>query len=1206
MPTIPAVCPQCESQYQVDAALVGKRMRCPNTICRTVFEVKDPNAKPAAPPAPPVIAPPVVAPAAPAPPPKQQSGNVADLVPVLTAEAAETPPAPIPAPAPATPAPIAQPPKRKKEKPETPAVRETAPAPVEAPVAPNWQAAPPPVRGQASTDGPPPETPGPQASAVAVAEQDLDFSELEGDAGEAVAEPGAAPTAVATETVVAPEEEPHHGRRRSLGLIVVMMLVLAGLGLGAFYLIKGKQAGNEAEHYDKAVEAYKKQDYAKAVTLLQGLTRDFPDSGKRAEYRFLTELSDLRLAVHKPSTDPAEVSRALDRVLEFTELYKNDPLLKDRHADVWQSLEHVAKDLAVLAADKNSGELLGRSKVAWKAAGKFTPPAGVSLPQEQKFFNEEYARIEKGIAAETYRQESLALLRKTAAGKGTARAVEAAWRTIEDRKLQGEEEAKKLLGELKAAHRENVAYNEVEKLRPLKGEMRERQTQDYAVAPIASASNTGPRVEKPFLALARGVLYALDPYRGDIRWTRRLGADARPLPLTVEASLAHPDFIVAVASDPPALVALEQASGRELWRHPLAAPCLCDPIRVKDKLLVPLLSGRVDEVTLESGLLLGFWELGQRLSLGGVYDPDAEIVYLPADQFCLYALDVRNHRCEQTLYLRHEAGALQSVPLVLEETPDGGKKAIRSLLVSEAKGEGARLLRFTLPLESPDAAPAEAVTLPSPHSFPPRRDGAHLAVAGDDGSLTLLGIRSQASGPLFYPLAPEGGIRAGGATGVPAMIADADPNHWWIVRQGRLELFELALADKEGLRVLPLWDPGLLIGAPLHAAQTHADSRTLFVVTQAADQPVVRATAVDATTGRIRWQRELGIVSQGPILVRDKDLFVHGPMGVYRLSPPAPPPGADAARLAVDDGWRLLNAERLRPLAPEEETLWITTEEGPALVTWTKAAAPSVTLVRLGAKIDATTWKVSAPLLGTPAWHADHLVAPLADGRLIALAWNGNKGTELTTWRGLGVDEKQPGHVVSLGKTRLAFTDGNNKLTVLDWHDPGVAPAPRGTKAFDQRIVAVPVHVPEKEDFGVAVAEAGNRLTLLRGDTLASAGAWELPGRLSAGPALRAGKLACVVERSRLMILDPKTKEKVGHYVADAAIIDMPQVIDGALVVADAGGRIAWLEVKDGLPPRQSVLLRAQVSPVTAPAAWGDGVVIGAADGTLITVGGGK
>src|SRR5437667_12246022 len=33
-------CPRCLSKYQLDPGMRGKRMRCPNTICRAIFEVR--------------------------------------------------------------------------------------------------------------------------------------------------------------------------------------------------------------------------------------------------------------------------------------------------------------------------------------------------------------------------------------------------------------------------------------------------------------------------------------------------------------------------------------------------------------------------------------------------------------------------------------------------------------------------------------------------------------------------------------------------------------------------------------------------------------------------------------------------------------------------------------------------------------------------------------------------------------------------------------------------------------------------------------------------------------------------------------------------------------------------------------------------------------------------------------------------------------
>src|SRR5438874_11181307 len=66
---IKTTCPRCESTYQVDPALRGKRMRCPNASCRWIFEVHEVGTPPP-PPTPPA------APASTTPPSSQRTGAV--------------------------------------------------------------------------------------------------------------------------------------------------------------------------------------------------------------------------------------------------------------------------------------------------------------------------------------------------------------------------------------------------------------------------------------------------------------------------------------------------------------------------------------------------------------------------------------------------------------------------------------------------------------------------------------------------------------------------------------------------------------------------------------------------------------------------------------------------------------------------------------------------------------------------------------------------------------------------------------------------------------------------------------------------------------------------------------------------------------------------------------------------------------------------
>ncbi|HLJ92864.1 MAG TPA: outer membrane protein assembly factor BamD, partial [Gemmataceae bacterium] len=113
---ITAYCPSCRSRYQLDAGLRGQRIRCPNPVCREIFDVRESEpegAKPSPtdgnPPAPPLED----ERGEPARPQRQAdnptstvtTGSVGDLVPFLEAEvvhevpppvsSAEAPPTPI-------------------------------------------------------------------------------------------------------------------------------------------------------------------------------------------------------------------------------------------------------------------------------------------------------------------------------------------------------------------------------------------------------------------------------------------------------------------------------------------------------------------------------------------------------------------------------------------------------------------------------------------------------------------------------------------------------------------------------------------------------------------------------------------------------------------------------------------------------------------------------------------------------------------------------------------------------------------------------------------------------------------------------------------------------------------------------------------------------------------------------------------------------
>src|SRR4051812_36979461 len=106
---IPVYCERCQNVFQMQPALLGQKIRCPNPRCRNVFvvgEASPPPGTPLPPPAPPArprktrgpvgkMAPtPPAEEEPPAPAPRRKSDHVSDVIPFLEADAA--PPADLP------------------------------------------------------------------------------------------------------------------------------------------------------------------------------------------------------------------------------------------------------------------------------------------------------------------------------------------------------------------------------------------------------------------------------------------------------------------------------------------------------------------------------------------------------------------------------------------------------------------------------------------------------------------------------------------------------------------------------------------------------------------------------------------------------------------------------------------------------------------------------------------------------------------------------------------------------------------------------------------------------------------------------------------------------------------------------------------------------------------------------------------------------
>ena len=236
--SLSVTCPRCESKYQLDAGMRGKRMRCPNPICRAVFEVRDDADAPA--PSVPVVE-----------EPKAKEVSPPALKPVEVKKPAPVQRAPIEAP------PMADFPD------DFPSDDVAAPVAITPSPSPGGRGEP----SAVATEAWQPET----LEAPPMREE-------------------VAPTPMRV-TITPPPIK----RRRALWVIGAMLLALGIVAAVGYWRIHSSIESNEAERFQRAEERYKEHQFADASAALQklipatsggGLARSLRPKARRAMNAF--------------------------------------------------------------------------------------------------------------------------------------------------------------------------------------------------------------------------------------------------------------------------------------------------------------------------------------------------------------------------------------------------------------------------------------------------------------------------------------------------------------------------------------------------------------------------------------------------------------------------------------------------------------------------------------------------------------------------------------------------------------------------------------------------------------------------------------------------------------------------------------------------------------------------------------------------------
>jgi outer membrane protein assembly factor BamB len=1192
----------------------GQRMRCPNPICRVVFEVQENKSTPektveryqleGEPP-----------PAAPVPPPETKkpgkTGTVSDVVPLLDASPSNRP-SPVP-----------------QDK--------TKPPPK------NGDAAPPAPQRVASWRDEPPERRNDETKKLPELGEKTGSQGNRAGNGDATyppelpAEPDEEMAPASASDYVPPDAEPDQREldsletvtpprsRKALIAALVMLagvLAMAVVGTVAFIAIF---VDAETRLRARAEKEFEEDRYNGAETDFEKLVNDFPKSDRLARYQFLLELSKLGRAAQGLPTAPKETLKGLQ---QFANENKDNPLLKENQKHVGSILRKIADQLGEFAETNKDLDALDQGHWALTVSDEYSRDDA-----EKKSIAEKLDQLKIKIVRDLKRIKIVDQIQKLIADGPSLEKLKVIRQNIRFENLEDDPEVVAKLKEVDAILRSQIVYVETKDApTPLRADPIEPS---LLVIPFTSASPRPNAAEiRVVLALDRGVLYAFDQFSGQYLWATRVGIDTTALPVRLLRTTTSPEMFLVLSADRNTLMALAAIDGGVVWRHKLSNPCLGRPVVVDQRAYVTTFDGRVNEIEINRGMLLGYFDLKVPLSLGAVLQEGTDCLYVPGDSDNVYALDLartpdpnkpaRKKACIGILNTGHPSGSLRSEPLVFNHfdplrPPPGGAPAPGYLVLSQTAGfEQMKLRVFGLPIDSSDAPSL----LDDKHIhgwswFEPCHDSEKFAFITDAGYVGLFGVNQYGNqDEPIYPLRKDE-IRIGATDShlVRGQVVYASDKDFWIVAGGRLQRYYFDLFGQKLLQSAAWPKDGVPTGSPLHAGQMDEGGHVLTTVTRDLSRQVTLATGVDPKNGKILWQRQIGIDSLGdPVPFGDGALIVDRNGAILFVEG-----GRD--RAAKSSEWQLgetFLADQIEGLVPGTVQM---VPDGPTTVheIATVAQANSqghklvVRTIRAGQAGQKPTVEINPleAISSLPQGTADilngALIIPLADKSLhqFKLPLTGDMGRGGPDWRFAGADDDARGHVIALKGDDLLSTDGSRRLTRWTWPATGLFVKNKQPWEMAARIVTAPLVIPgetENEALRICVADAQGTVTLLNAEAPnKNERTWQLPGKITAGPFARGRLVYVIADRKKLFCIDPAKDNVLWNYeIPNDEIVGQPCLVGDMIVVASQNGKFVGLDPRNGQQRGPGYVLNASAAPTGTPVAAGpETALVPLTDGTV-------
>ena len=978
------------------------------------------------------------------------------------------------------------------------------------------------------------------------------------------------------------------------GIVAVTLLAVAGAGIFLW-------SWNASKEERLAKEARKKYDdgvYASAQGDYEQLLKDHPSN---EEYAFMVDLCRIR----KAPSDPVEFTPAttLDEMATFLRQNGKSPLMPEHLRGLGETYVQIVRD-HIIPTIKNRPDpaMMEDIQAAERTLAEFQGDLleGVTGP-ERAHITGDFNRVREIIAKEEQRRRDLEVLRQL---KPNQDGIVNGERLLREFGLQADPEARAIIEELYQQHIKSVTWDLNPAAKPKNGR---RKAVDSLPTYLVDARVGGvppnlSQEEGTVFALVRGVLYAQRQSDGAIKWAMRVGIDTTTLPVRVPATPSSPELILVVSADTYKLTALDM-SGREMWEYQLSGPSLGRPVIIKNRAFFSTFDGQIHEIELAKGALLGRYVLGEgvKLSGGGVHWPETNLVFFPADEFCVYVIDVEEHACKTILYTKHSSGSLRGQPIIASWTvKDNGRKIPQGYLFLNLTEsfDSMRLRAYALPIENPRGDPLPMNPEPRVHGwiwFPPHQDAEKVVQVTDDGKLALVGVKQKFNedSPLFLLVPQNPQEKNLGIALEPLLKPDlkekearsraqiafaAEPDNFWVLAQGKLLRLRLLLAARGGPTVRAAWPDAIDLGSPLHEAQFFTypfeaggvPSPTLMLVTEPLNREVCLATAIDAENGAIRWQRQLGLVSRGePVMLGQRLLALDQGGGLFTFDAARPAGGKDewlvgSRRVAasLDDG----ESPPILVPGPDGKSAYefaipTVPENGPN---------PKLILRRIVDRdapkplVEEKPHELRAhhlALAGKPAINASGILVPLSDGSILRFNLDGAYEGEGPSWKVAHDDPETHTFIVWLNKEEFLTTHGGRNINRWQWLEgqnqfyivpPQENPADP-TIRMPANIATAPLAIPPANpgaSVRALVACEDKTLYLIEGRVPPKAlklgedglkvvtdKKSSFKGKLTGGPFQFGDNILVIVDQNRLICLKPGDGEPLWEYQSEGDAI---------------------------------------------------------------------